>query len=223
MGQDPDWLTEEKLAGNPIRISAATYARWFDSLPDDFRKRVEEHWGAAPGELYVESGDIVVAALRSGHVVLIVQPPRPRQNQSLFLSRALDVAEDPEVDVTVTPAATAENLRDLTGDEVLLGVLLGLVVGKPLGILGATWIGVRLRLGSLPTDTRWPHMVGVGVTAGIGFTVALFITSLAFADPALTSSAKTGVLLASLLAGVAGFAVLRVSARSGRSKRPTTA
>jgi cobaltochelatase CobN len=75
-GQDPDWLTEEKLAGNPIRISAPTYRRWFDTLPDDFRKGVEEHWGQAPGDLYVQNGDIVVAALRSGNVVLMVQPPR---------------------------------------------------------------------------------------------------------------------------------------------------
>jgi cobaltochelatase CobN len=80
-GQDPDWLTEEKLAGNPIRISTATYSRWFDTLPDDFRKGVESHWGPAPGELYVDSSspsgaDIVVAAIRSGNVVLIVQPPR---------------------------------------------------------------------------------------------------------------------------------------------------
>ena len=75
-GQDPDWLTEEKLAGNPIRISAATYTRWFDTLPDDFRKGVEAHWGPAPGELYVDRDAIVVAALRSGNVVLIVQPPR---------------------------------------------------------------------------------------------------------------------------------------------------
>ncbi|GAA1856589.1 cobaltochelatase subunit CobN [Pseudonocardia ailaonensis] len=75
-GQDPDWLTEEKLAGNPIRISAETYRRWFDTLPADFREGVEEHWGAAPGEHYVQNGDIVVAALRSGNVTLIVQPPR---------------------------------------------------------------------------------------------------------------------------------------------------
>ncbi len=75
-GQDPDWLTEEKLAGNPVRISAATYARWFDTLPDDLRKGVEAHWGPAPGELYVDRDAIVVAALRSGNVVLIVQPPR---------------------------------------------------------------------------------------------------------------------------------------------------
>ena len=80
-GQDPDWLSEEKLAGNPIRISAARYRSWFSALPADFREGVEEHWGAAPGEMYVDrsrdpDGEIVVAALRSGTVTLIVQPPR---------------------------------------------------------------------------------------------------------------------------------------------------
>ncbi|MCE3553860.1 cobaltochelatase subunit CobN [Pseudonocardia sp. RS11V-5] len=75
-GQDPDWLTEEKLAGNPIRISAARYRQWFDTLPEDFRSGVVEHWGQPPGEHYVQDGDIVVAALRSGNVTLIVQPPR---------------------------------------------------------------------------------------------------------------------------------------------------
>ena len=75
-GQDPDWLTEEKLAGNPIRIGAETYRRWFAALPADLREGVEKHWGPAPGELYVQDDDIVVAALQSGNVVLMVQPPR---------------------------------------------------------------------------------------------------------------------------------------------------
>ncbi|QCQ91101.1 cobaltochelatase subunit CobN [Rhodococcus sp. SGAir0479] len=80
-GQDPDWLTDEKLEGNPIRISAARYREWFQTLPQDFRDGVEEHWGAAPGELYVDrssdpEGEIVIAALRAGNVVLMVQPPR---------------------------------------------------------------------------------------------------------------------------------------------------
>ncbi|MBN9734342.1 MULTISPECIES: cobaltochelatase subunit CobN [unclassified Pseudonocardia] len=75
-GQDPDWLTEEKLAGNPIRISGETYRSWFETLPADFRDGVTGHWGDAPGEHYVSGGDIVVAALRSGNVTLMVQPPR---------------------------------------------------------------------------------------------------------------------------------------------------
>ncbi|WFR71280.1 cobaltochelatase subunit CobN [Prescottella defluvii] len=80
-GQDPDWLTAEQLEGNPIRISAARYREWFATLPEDFRDGVEERWGAAPGELYVDrssdpEGEIVIAAIRAGNVVLMVQPPR---------------------------------------------------------------------------------------------------------------------------------------------------
>ncbi|MBB4910954.1 cobaltochelatase subunit CobN [Actinophytocola algeriensis] len=75
-GQDPDWLTEERLAGNPVRITASDYRAWYDTLPADLRESVERHWGPAPGELFVDGDDIVLAALRAGNVVLIVQPPR---------------------------------------------------------------------------------------------------------------------------------------------------
>ncbi|MGW5143342.1 cobaltochelatase subunit CobN [Nocardia beijingensis] len=80
-GQDPDWLTAEQLEGNPIRIGAATYTAWFDTLPADLRDAVVEAWGPPPGELYVDrsadpDGEIVIAALRFGNVVLMVQPPR---------------------------------------------------------------------------------------------------------------------------------------------------
>ncbi|NEW57712.1 cobaltochelatase subunit CobN [Nocardia cyriacigeorgica] len=80
-GQDPDWLTAEQLEGNPIRIGAATYTAWFDSLPQDLRAAVVDAWGPPPGELYVDRsgdprGEIVIAALRFGNVVLMVQPPR---------------------------------------------------------------------------------------------------------------------------------------------------
>ena len=79
-GQDENWLTEEQLAGNPVRIPAAEYRRFFDTLPEDLRASVVEHWGEAPGSLFVDgSGDdqaIVFAALRAGNVVVMVQPPR---------------------------------------------------------------------------------------------------------------------------------------------------
>jgi cobaltochelatase CobN len=86
-GQDLDWLTEDQLAGNPVRIPAATYRAWFDTLPADLRAGVEQHWGAAPGELFVDpsggpqssgdpDGDIVLAAIEAGNVVLLLQPPR---------------------------------------------------------------------------------------------------------------------------------------------------
>ncbi|WP_116203310.1 cobaltochelatase subunit CobN [Amycolatopsis circi] len=80
-GQDPEWLTEEQLSGNPIRVPAARYRSWFASLPVELQEAMEEHWGPAPGSLYVDTsanpeGDIVLASLQSGNVVLVIQPPR---------------------------------------------------------------------------------------------------------------------------------------------------
>jgi cobaltochelatase CobN len=80
-GQDPNWLTDAQLEGNPIRISAAQYGRWFEQLPADLRDGVIEHWGPAPGDLYVDrsadlNGEIVIAAMQFGNVVIMVQPPR---------------------------------------------------------------------------------------------------------------------------------------------------
>ena len=80
-GQDPNWLTDAQLEGNPIRISAAQYGRWFEQLPADLRDGVVEHWGPAPGDLYVDrsadpNGEIVIAAMQFGNVVIMVQPPR---------------------------------------------------------------------------------------------------------------------------------------------------
>ncbi|MEU7854184.1 cobaltochelatase subunit CobN [Nonomuraea sp. NPDC049141] len=75
-GQDQDWLTEEHLAGNPVRISAESYGQWYRTLPGDLRADMERHWGPPPGELFVHEGDIVLAALRAGNVVVMVQPPR---------------------------------------------------------------------------------------------------------------------------------------------------
>ncbi|WP_410585200.1 cobaltochelatase subunit CobN [Amycolatopsis sp. lyj-108] len=75
-GQDPEWLTEEQLSGNPIRVPADRYRAWFAELPAELREGMEEHWGPAPGELYVDNGDIVLASLQSGNVILMIQPPR---------------------------------------------------------------------------------------------------------------------------------------------------
>ncbi|MGW5702189.1 cobaltochelatase subunit CobN [Amycolatopsis japonica] len=75
-GQDPEWLTEEQLSGNPIRVPADKYREWFAELPAELREGMEEHWGPAPGELYVDNGDIVLASLQSGNVILMIQPPR---------------------------------------------------------------------------------------------------------------------------------------------------
>jgi Na+:H+ antiporter, NhaA family len=89
------------------------------------------------------------------------------------------------------------------------GIALGLILGKPLGVVGFAWLAVRLRWATLPTGANWGHMIGAGLLAGIGFTVSLFITELAFDDRQQLAEAKISILVASVLAGVAGYVVSR--------------
>ena len=91
---------------------------------------------------------------------------------------------------------------------VWLGV--GLVVGKLLGVTTAMYLAVRSGIGRLPHDVTWMHIVGGGFVAGIGFTVSLFITQLAFVDPATEALAKLGVFTASVVAALLGVAILRL-------------
>ena len=92
---------------------------------------------------------------------------------------------------------------------VALGIALGLVVGKPVGILLASWAAVRAGAADLPAGVAWRHVHGAGWLAGIGFTMSLFVAGLAFADPAVLDTAKLGVLGASVVAGLVGFMLLR--------------
>jgi len=96
-----------------------------------------------------------------------------------------------------------------------LGIIAGLVVGKPVGILLASWIAVRLGLGRLPDRTSWSMVFGLGAVAGIGFTVSIFIAGLSFpGEELLTEEAKIAILLASLLAAVVGVVLLLLGTRN---------
>jgi NhaA family Na+:H+ antiporter len=93
------------------------------------------------------------------------------------------------------------------GDPVALAVAAGLLVGKPVGVVGASWLGVRAGLARLPDHVGWPAIVGAGCLAGIGFTMALFIAGLAL-GPEMRAAAKVGILAGSGLAALAGMALL---------------
>jgi NhaA family Na+:H+ antiporter len=90
-----------------------------------------------------------------------------------------------------------------------LGVMLGLLVGKPVGISLGAWLSVRAGLAAKPDDLRWPHVVGAGVLCGIGFTMAFFVADVVFDDPPVLALAKLSTLTASLLAAVVGWAILQ--------------
>jgi len=103
------------------------------------------------------------------------------------------------------------SMRESLTDPVMLGVSLGLVLGKFVGITGASWLMLKLGLAALPKDTRFTQIAGVSLLAGIGFTMSIFVAQLGFgAREDLLLMAKTGILAGSLLAGVAGFIWLYV-------------
>jgi len=99
---------------------------------------------------------------------------------------------------------------DATSWSVVVAVVVGLVVGKPAGVLLACWLTLRLRLGTLPAGMTYRHLVVLGVVAGVGLTMALFIAQLAFTDPSLLGAAKLGVLAASGVAAVLGLGLGRL-------------
>ncbi len=105
-------------------------------------------------------------------------------------------------------------LREAATSPVSLGIGSGLIFGKCIGIAGATWLTVRLGLSQLPEGMRWNHVIGAAMLGGIGFTVSLFITGLAYKDaPLVAAEAKIGILFASAFAAVAGFTWLRLVTR----------
>jgi len=165
-----------------------------------------------------------VAVLKSGvHATLagvaigLAIPMRARQGGRSFSPlKDAEQALQPWVALGVVPIfaffnsgivltlASAATLASPTS----LGILLGLFVGKPLGIFGFTWLSVRLGVARLPESVSWGQLAGVAMVAGIGFTMSLFIAGLAFPDPEAFRSARLSVIAGSLLSAVAGVVVL---------------
>ncbi|MBN8668337.1 MAG: Na+/H+ antiporter NhaA [Chitinophagales bacterium] len=89
-----------------------------------------------------------------------------------------------------------------------LGIMAGLVLGKPIGVLGFSWLAVKIRLATLPLGVNWSKILVAGIIAGIGFTMSIFITLLAFSNPDLVVSSKMAILLSSIVAALLGWLVL---------------
>lgn len=109
-----------------------------------------------------------------------------------------------------------EMLAGLTS-SLGLGISLGLLLGKPVGILLTSYLCTKLKLSSLPEGSTWRHILGVGLLAGIGFTMSIFIAILSFGDPLHVSEAKLSILITSLLAGVIGYLTL-ISGKTSSNK-----
>ena len=100
------------------------------------------------------------------------------------------------------------DIANAATQPVTLGITLGLAVGKPLGIFLFTFLAVRWLRADLPRGVLWRHVAGVSMLGGIGFTMSLFISGLSFSNPEIISYSKLGIIVGSLLSGLAGLAIL---------------
>ncbi|MGE9808671.1 cobaltochelatase subunit CobN [Janibacter sp. G1551] len=150
-GQDEEWLTQEQVEAAQVRIPAATYRPWFDALPADLREAMTEHWGDAPGEVFVDTtrdadGEIVTAALVRGNVVLLVQPPRG------FGENPIAIYHDPDLPPTHHYLATYRWLEQEFGAHAVVHVgkhgNLEWLAGKNLAMSPSC--GTDAALGNLP-------------------------------------------------------------------------
>ncbi|MGQ0831864.1 MAG: Na+/H+ antiporter NhaA [Microthrixaceae bacterium] len=183
--------------------------------------------GALVWACTLESG---VHATIAGVALGLLTPARPwrAEQEPVSIAERLETALHPWTSYVVVPVFALANagiplstaaLRDAASSRVTVGVVLGLVAGKAIGITLFAWLAVRLRLAHLPESLRWGHVVGMGALAGVGFTVSIFVTGLAYDGVRVQDEAKIGVLVASVLAALLGTAVL---ARATRRHPSTT-
>jgi Na+:H+ antiporter, NhaA family len=111
----------------------------------------------------------------------------------------------------------SRDFGSLLSDPIALGIILGLFIGKQLGVAASCWALVRLGLAAMPSRATWHQLYGVSLLCGIGFTMSLFIATLAFQDPGTLAPAKIGVLAGSLVSGIVGYLVLARPRHAGRT------
>ena len=158
-----------------------------------------------------------VHATLAGVAMALVPSGTPARRRSAQLDRLEHVLHRASSFVIVPVFALANAGVDLTGrgmndaatSTVSIGIVVALVAGKTAGIAGASWAVTKAGLADLPSGVTWRQLTGAAALGGIGFTVSLFVTGLAFDDSALVDQAKVGILVASVAAGLIGAAILR--------------
>jgi Na+:H+ antiporter, NhaA family len=160
-----------------------------------------------------------VHATLAGVALAFAIPLRAEVDRSSLLERA-ETALEPWVHFGIAPIFAFANAGvSLAGFSLTsivapipLGIAAGLFLGKQFGIFACTWLAVKLRIGEMPQGASWRQIYGVAVLGGIGFTMSLFIGTLAFPDPAYAVDVRIGVLVGSLSSALLGYALLRFSA-----------
>jgi NhaA family Na+:H+ antiporter len=196
------------------RIDQATFAKRTRALVDEFAASLGPAQSAGDsGNLSSHQVDVLYSI---EHACEGAAKPLHRFERALYPWVALVVMPvfalaNAGVAVTSTAAASAMS------DPASIGIFLGLVLGKQLGVFAFAWLTVRIGLARLPSGATWPQLYGVAWLCGIGFTMSLFIAALAFTSPKVLDHAKLAILCASTLSAVVGTAVLIMTSGKVRS------
>ncbi len=169
-----------------------------------------------------------VHATLAGVVIALMIPLRARNKQGESPLKSLEVSLHPWVAFGIMPlfafANAGVSLKGLEVAELVaplpLGIALGLFVGKQMGVFGFSWAAVKSGICRLPDGVSWAHMYGISLLAGIGFTMSLFIGTLAFVDAEHAKAVRLGVLLGSTLSAVMGYLLLRALSERQRRSSP---
>jgi len=215
-------------SGHDLHLSYLAFAAAFLVIPV-----ILYHWkGIANLTIYAIIGLIVwYCVLKSGihatiaGVVLAFFIPLDKNKQGRSPLHHLEHILHPWVAFVILPifafanaGVSFEGLElSILLEPVPLGIVLGLFVGKQVGVIVFTWLTVQLGLAKLPQDATWTTIYGVAILCGIGFTMSLFIGGLAFSDPAYMNQVRLAVLLGSFLAAIVGYLVLFVATRGKES------
>jgi NhaA family Na+:H+ antiporter len=190
--------------------------------PEHFERRIEELEAAFRAER--RDGDASDDPLSNSRMAAIAEAMERSAAKVQSPLQRIEHGLTPWVTFMVVPIFALSNAgidllsvawREALTHDVTLGVIGGLVIGKFAGISLFSWVAVRFGLARLPSGVRWAHLLGAAWLAGIGFTMSIFISQLAFGDPALVEEAKLGILLGSALSAVVGLAWLYVAGRAG--------
>lgn len=133
----------------------------------------------------------------------------PLEKLEHFLAKPVNFIIMPLFAIANTNIRFESGMMEGLKSEMGLGIILGLFLGKPIGITLTSWIMVKLKLGTLPHKANWKHIFGLGLLGGIGFTMSIFIALLSFSDAFIQTEAKFAILIASFISGICGYLFLR--------------
>lgn len=189
------------------KMNEASYPERLRELADRFSKVP-----SAPGDIISSEQQYIIRKVK--RFSTYAETPLQRLEQGLHPWVAFGVL--PLFALANAGIELPASLGGMFDSRVTLGIFLGLLIGKPLGLLFMSWLFVRLKLGRLGRGVTWAHMLAISIMSGLGFTMAVFINELAFTDPLVREDGKLGILFASIVSAGIGILLFRLISRKRR-------